>query len=209
MLIYYFIFYLGLHYFTNSSFHKQPAEEKWMFTNPKESRAFELQTSAEECSDKKSNLWHSGVSLTNNIHPFEISSDFSVKSALVSYDKKNEVALDSNNKTKIPIHSDDTRNECLSYHSSKFDVEVNVQSGKISIGSILDCCSSKYLEQNKKSNISPCSMYSLSPNFSSKCRSCSLDSKDHIHSSKSTPTNEGKQGRRNRIAAQFAAPIND
>ena len=212
MFTYYlFYFYLGLHYFTSSSFDSQSIEEKWTFTNPRKSRAFELHTSAGECSVKKSDLQNSlSTSFAHNIHPFEIPSQFSIKSALISYNKNQDDDADFNLETEMPAYSKDISKKCFSHHPSKFDVKQDVKFGKNSTGSLLEHSSSRHLGQNRKeSNITLCSVYSSSPNISNEHGNHSLETKDHIQSSKSTPTSDGKQGRRNRIAAQFTAPIDD
>lgn len=196
-----------MHHASNLSFESKPTAEKWTFSSLRKSCAFsQLLTSVGESSAKKSDLQNSlSTSFADIIPSFEIPSDFSVASALLSCDKNQEAVADFNPKANVLTCSEDNFKKCFTHHPSKLDVQFESSS----IGSLQEHSSSRHLEQNMKPNITLCSADSLSLNISNECMNYSSVTKDHVQSTKSTPTSEGKQGRRKRIAAQFTAPIDD
>lgn len=200
-----------MHYASNLSFESKPTTEKWTFSSLRKSCAFSrLLTSVGESSIKKSDLQNSlSTSFADVIPPFEIPTDFSVESAFISCDTNQEVAADFNPKADALTCSEDSFKNCFLYRPSKFEAKLDVEFESSSIGSLQEHSSSGHLEQNMKPNITLCSADSSSLNISNECKNHSSGTKDHVQSTKSTPTSEGKQGRRNRIAAQFTAPIDD
>lgn len=203
----YLLFYLGLHYNSNLSFESKSTAEKWTLSNLKKSCAFsQLLTSVGESSIEKSDLQNSlSTSFSDDIPSFKIPSDFPVESASTSCDKSQEVVADFNPKANVLTCLEDSFKKCLMHHPSKLDVQFESSL----IGSLQQHSSSGHLEQNMKPNTTLCSADSLSHNISNECKNHSPGIKNHVQSTKSTPTSEGKQGRRKRIAAQFTAPIDD
>lgn len=198
----YLLFYLGLHYNSNLSFESKSTAEKWTLSSLKKSCAFSVGESSIEKSDLQNSL---STSFADGIPSFKIPSDFPVESASTSCDKSQEVVADFNPKANVLTCPEDNFKECFMHHPSKLDVQFESSF----IGSLQQHSSSGHLEQNMKPNTTLCSADSLSLNISNECKNHSSGTKNHVQSTKSTPTSEGKQGRRNRIAAQFTAPIDD